>query len=113
MLRAKISANFARKIQVFKVLSKEPALSPVVSTQLVKNLDQVRDLRNRFAHYPITFDSCPPPSDQKLTAALVCRDKEIVLDDSFFKETDQLFASVRTDLDKVLTTLNTPPPAAP
>lgn len=96
------SANFARKIQIFKALSNQPVLSSLVPPDLSRHLDQVRDLRNRFAHYPITFDPAPGESKEKLIAVLVCRDKEITLDDAFLKECHELFASVQGDLQKVL-----------
>jgi hypothetical protein len=97
------SANFARKIQVFKDLSKQPSLSSLVPPDLLKNFEQIKDLRNRFAHYPIFFDPSDGESTGRLVAKLVCRDKEITLDDAFFKKCGELFSPVEGDLQKILT----------
>jgi hypothetical protein len=96
------SANFARKIQIFKALSKQPALSSVVTSNLLKNLDNVRDLRNRFAHYPVVFDVVKKGENQAFTANLVCRDKEITLDGTFLKLFQDLYKSVYDELRKVV-----------
>jgi hypothetical protein len=96
------SANFARKIQTFKRVSRQPVLSSLISPDLLKNLNEVRDIRNRFAHHPIVFDRAPEGSTEQLIGKLVCRDKEITLDAAFFKETENLFWSVKGELQKVL-----------
>jgi hypothetical protein len=96
------ASNFARKLEVFKVLSRDASLASLVSTSLLENLNRVKDLRNRFAHYPITFDPTTELPYRKLIPRLVCRDKEVTLDDPSLREFQELFASVRSDLDGVI-----------
>jgi len=96
------SASFARKIQVFKALSQQPILSNLVRPDLLRNLERLRDIRNRFAHYPITFAPSSGQNKEKLVAILVCRDKEITLDEVFFKDNEKLFTSVQGELERVL-----------
>ena len=96
------SSNLARKIRVFKDLSKHPDLSTLVPPDLLKNLEKMKDLRNRFAHYPVSFDPHSGESKERLIARLVCRDKEITLDEPFLKECGELFVSIDQDLQKVL-----------
>ncbi len=104
------SANFARKIQVFKMITQEPVLAHLVSPELHKNLNNLKDLRNRFAHYPIAFDPSVGSGSEKLTGKLVCRDKEIPLDEAFFRETEELFTSVKGELQRLLSVFGVPTP---
>jgi hypothetical protein len=107
------AANFARKIEVFKVLSRDASLASLVSTNILENLKRVKDLRNRFAHYPITFDPTTELPYGRLIPRLVCRDKEVTLDDPSLREFQELFASVRSDLNEVIKVFVVMGPSAP
>lgn len=62
----------------------------------------VRDLRNRFAHYPVTFEPTGSVLNEELKAKLVCRDKTLILDQSFLDATSALFRVVTKDLEEML-----------
>jgi hypothetical protein len=96
------AANFARKIQIFKTLWRDSSLAQQVPVDLLKELERVKDLRNRFAHYPITFDPTTELPYGRLIPRLVCRDKEITLDDPSLREFQELFAFVRSSLNEIL-----------
>ena len=51
-----------------------PQLREICPELLVDELNQVRILRNRFAHDPIRFEFTPPPHTQ-IRAILVSRDR--------------------------------------
>jgi len=67
----------------------------------VDKLDKVRKVRNRFAHYPVTFEPVGDPPSQKLYTFLACRDKKLKLDKNFFDECNQLFSSLGAEIEKV------------
>ncbi len=96
------AASFTRKIQTFKKISQQPVLLSLVSAELLRNLNEIRDIRNRFAHHPIVFDQAAEGSNEQLIGKLVGRDKEITLDGAFFKKTEDLFWSVKGELQKIL-----------
>ena len=102
------SANFARKLQVFKTICQQPPLCSLVSSDLHKNLIRLKDLRNLFAHYPIVFDPSDGQGSDKLTAKLVSRDKDITLDEEFFSNAEKLFGSVKGELQKILSVFGVP-----
>jgi hypothetical protein len=84
--------RFARKIRIFKKsVSQLPNLAKITPDQLLNRLNRSSDLRNRFAHYPITFTIIGQFPNQTLLANLVCSDKEITLDKVFLTETQALF----------------------
>jgi hypothetical protein len=66
-------ASFSRKIETLRKMRRLlPELCPLVPEGLVANLDGVRDYRNRFAHYPVTFEPAAPGADT-LTAKTCMR----------------------------------------
>jgi len=77
-------------------------LQALIPPDLLKNLDEVRDLRNRFAHYPLTFEPRGSVPNQELHAQLVCRDKTLVLDQAFSDATSALFHLVTKELEEML-----------
>lgn len=95
--------SFAFKIDLFqKLASNIPALSTIVPENLANKLDKVRSIRNRFAHYPITFEPDSESQNPTLTTKLVCRDKTITLDQEFFDHYGKIFAEVMRGLEETL-----------
>ncbi len=93
---------FRRKIELLSDLSSGTRpLEKLVSDNLVSMLHKIRDIRNRFAHYPVTFTPLGDPPNQELQATLVCRDKELVLDDKFFGEYNPLFSSALAEMEEL------------
>lgn len=100
------SASLARKIRLLGKLSSQiPVVQKLAPLDLVTRLDGVRDMRNRFAHYPISFVPSGAVPNQDLAAHLDCRDKSLVLDQTFFAESSALFSSVGKDLNELFTNL--------
>lgn len=99
------SANFARKISVFKKIAVGYLKSPVVTSDLFTKLEQIKDIRNRFAHYPVTFEPPIQNFSGELIAKLICRDKEVLLDDSFFRAVDDVVQSVVRTLEEIIASL--------
>lgn len=103
-------SNFASKIHLLKSLrTKSARLDGLVDAGLIRRLDDLRDLRNRFAHYPVSFFPEQADGGQVLVARLVCRDKDLCLDNLFFDKFDSDLHSVEEDIQKVLTGLREEP----
>lgn len=94
---------FSRKINLLKDLSlRNQAMQELMPKKLVNKLDKVRDIRNRFAHYPVTFTPVGNPPNQELSVSLVCTDKELILNNKFFDKYNELFSSVRLEMEEML-----------
>lgn len=94
--------SFSRKIDILSsLLSEIRALQDLVPGELVSKLNKIRDVRNRFAHYPVTFTPIGDPPNQELRASLVGRDKELILDDKFFEEYNPLFSSTLKEMEEL------------
>ncbi len=90
---------FGRKITILKNLSDElPILSGVVSKDLMERLRKIMDIRNVFAHYPVTFVQ----QGEELHALLIRGETPITLNQSFFEKYKKLFSSVSSELDTIL-----------
>jgi hypothetical protein len=65
-----------------------------IDLNFLKKIDKVRDIRNRFAHYPIVFEPSIKDNVRNIIPKLCCRDKTIVLDkttlDSYWKVTKEV-----------------------
>ena len=95
--------SFRRKIDLLRDLSSRiPALQRLMPKDIVYKLDKIRDVRNRFAHYPVTFTPVGDPPIQELCASLVCGDKELTLDKNFFDEYNPLFSSILAEMEEML-----------
>jgi hypothetical protein len=98
--------SFAFKIDLFNRLSvKIPAVHTCAPKGIGKQLDAVRKIRNRFAHYPITFKPVGNPPNQTFAPLLVCGDRMIELDTAFFVKYQKLFGSVIIGLQEILKAL--------
>lgn len=101
---------FSRKIELLKSLaSRIPILQELVPQGLVDKLHKIRDIRNRFAHYPVTFTPIGDMTAQQLRVSLVCRDKELELNEGFFDEYNPLFSTVLSQLEEVFKRLKENP----
>lgn len=99
-------SNFASKIQLLKSLRTRLArLEEITNEDLISRLDSLRDVRNRFAHYPISFFPAQGESRQTFVAKLVCRDKDITLDQIFLQTVENNLRSVAEELQKAVTAL--------
>jgi len=98
--------NFASKIQLLKSLrTRSVRVGGLIDSDLIRGLDQLRDFRNRFAHYPISFFPEGGENGQVLVPKLVCRDKDLTLDKAFFEKVDGEFRYVQEGLQEALTAL--------
>lgn len=94
---------FVRKIELFNgLVSRIRVLQELVPQGLVDKLHKIRDIRNRFAHYPVTFTPIGDMPTQQLRVSLVCRDKELELNDRFFDEYNPLFSTALSQLEEVV-----------
>jgi hypothetical protein len=94
---------FRFKIDLLKRLTSRIAvLESVVPKGLASRLEKIKDIRNRFAHYPVSFRPVGRPPSQDLSAELVCKDKTVQLDEAFFKKHSALRATVMSELEEVL-----------
>jgi len=99
--------SFAFKINLFEQLSTRiSAVRSLTPEGLVKRLDSVRRIRNRFAHYPVAFKPEGQDPNRKLRAVLVCRDAEINLDSVFFEQNQALFGAVLANLTELVAALS-------
>lgn len=92
--------SFNRKIDILRnLLAEMRTLQDLVSSEIISKLNKIRDVRNRFAHYPVTFTPVGDPPNQELRASLVCTDKELILDDKFFEGYNPLFSSTFKEME--------------
>jgi len=92
--------SFNRKIDILRnLLAEMRTLQDLVSSEIISKLNKIRDVRNRFAHYPVTFTPVGDSPNQELRASLVCTDKELILDDKFFEGYNPLFSSTFKEME--------------
>ena len=97
------SLSFKFKIDLLRRLAgRVRVLQALIPPDLLNHLDEVREVRNRFAHYPVIFERRGSVPNQDLLAKLVCRDKTLILDQAFSNATSELFRSVTIELEEVL-----------
>jgi hypothetical protein len=98
--------NFGRKIDVLRKLRDHvPRLQGVLSQDLFPQLTTVRDVRNDFAHYPVTFVPVGEAPNQSLSPILVSRRGRFLLDEAFLREHEQTFSVVLTGLERAFGSL--------
>lgn len=91
--------RFARKVKVLRRLTSEyPSIGKLVPEALLGRLREVIDARNRFAHYPITFVPKGSPPKQTLEPVLVCKDKEIDVDEEYLNNLSSLLSITSAEL---------------
>ena len=85
-------ASFRNKIEVIRKLqARVQSLQSLLPTDIVDKLTTVRELRNDFAHYPVTFEPVGEPPNQTLRALLVSRRGTFVLEDNFLQKQEATF----------------------
>ena len=100
------ATSFRGKIDVLqKLWSQVPRLQAVLSKKIVTRLTAVREVRNDFAHYPVTFEPTGEPPNQTLLPVLVSRRGRFVLDEAFLHEQGENFDSVFRGLEGALKAL--------
>jgi hypothetical protein len=100
------NVSFALKIDLLKkAIPCVPVLEEVLVRGLVNKLDEVRKIRNRFAHYPIAFTPVGDVQKSDLAASLECKDKSIPLDQDFFDKHSLLFGGALNGVEETLKTL--------
>jgi hypothetical protein len=84
--------SFGYKIELLGNLADEiPALGSVVPKSLIKTLNNLRRIRNNFAHYPVTFIPNGSTSDQNLDIVLATHKAEYKIDNEYVARTDAIF----------------------
>lgn len=99
--------QFNSKIHLFeKLCLHHHLLKHFQSKELIKNLDDIRKVRNRFSHNTITFIPKGNTPNQNLVPILTCFDKEISLDDSYFDSLNKLYNQTMENLENLLKMIN-------
>jgi hypothetical protein len=92
--------TFRSKIDTLgKLRGRVPKLEALLPADTVARLNFVRELRNDFAHYPVTFTPVGEPPNQRLQPVLVSRRGRFTLDDAFVTEQATKLDAVFTDLE--------------
>jgi hypothetical protein len=98
--------RFYNKIRLLDSLRKRlPIIAKNTQPGLGGRLDRIREIRNRFAHYPIRFDVKGNPPQRIWFAKLVCKDKEIDLTSKYIFDTSASFTNVSSELTTLLVAL--------
>lgn len=93
-------ATFRNKIEVLRKLhSRVSRLQGLLPGDAFQRLTAVRELRNDFAHYPVTFEPVGEPPNQTLRPLLVSRRGRFVLDEVFLEEQSKIVGSIFADLE--------------
>ena len=104
-------ATFRSKIEVLRKLrARVSSLQSLLQEDIIAKLNAVREVRNDFAHYPVTFEPTGQPPQQNLVPVLISRRGRFALDDAFLKETGTLFGSVMSQLEAAVKSLLPPDP---
>lgn len=107
LLLKKGPLRFANKIRLIKDLHKARAsVRSALPEQILGLLDEVRTVRNDFAHYPVTLVPEGEEPISKLTPVLSGADADRMLDDASARQMLEKFASVVSGLDNALRVLS-------
>jgi hypothetical protein len=93
--------NFAAKIDLLRKLRPRISeLANALAEEILSTLNEVRDIRNRFAHYPITFRPAKGPTGElNLSMWLECRDRSIELTDGYLASAGQAIIATQSALE--------------
>jgi len=85
--------SFGYKIELLGNLAEQIGeVRAVVPPNLIKTLNNLRRIRNNFAHYPITFiPKKGPVGEQTLEIALATHKARYKIDQAYFERTDAMF----------------------
>jgi hypothetical protein len=94
-------SSLVAKIETLRALVKRHAAvaSALADVDFTK-LNQVREVRNNFAHFPISFEPLGEIPHQTLAAVLCTRHGEIALGDDFIEEHSRLLGEMLDVLDR-------------
>ncbi|MDP1589951.1 MAG: hypothetical protein Q8M07_19520 [Prosthecobacter sp.] len=100
------ATNFRTKIEILRKLRSNVALlEPLIPEDTIANLTAIRELRNDFAHYPVTFEPTGDAPNQTLIPLLVSRRGRFVLDNVFLEKQGKIFASTHSTLEDTVRVL--------
>ena len=84
--------SFGYKIELLGNLAEQIGeVKAVVPPRLIKTLNNLRRIRNNFAHYPVTFVPKGPVGEQTFEIVLATHKAECKLDQAYFESTDAMF----------------------
>ena len=97
------SLRLQSKIELLrKMRARVDGLERVVSPELIKSLDEIRIIRNRFAHYPISFKQVPLLSGAiDISATLECKDASVEITETYLRRFDELIEAAHQGLQEV------------
>lgn len=84
--------SFGYKIELLGNLAEQIGeVKAVVPRSLIKTLNNLRRIRNNFAHYPVTFIPKGPGGEQTLEIVLATHKAQYKLNQAYFESTDAMF----------------------
>lgn len=84
--------SFGYKIELLGNLAEQiGAVKAVVPPRLIKTLNNLRRIRNNFAHYPVTFVPKGPGGEQTLEIVLATHKAQYKIDQAYLDSTDAMF----------------------
>jgi hypothetical protein len=99
--------RFAQKVRVLWALrAKIPALASVLSDDAIAKIEKVRNLRNDFAHYPVSLVPEGEEPIRKLKPVLCGAEADTTLDEAGIAAIYSLLRGLTDELNESLRTLN-------
>jgi len=98
--------SFNSKILLFRKLKEHYLLKDENLTNLLSNLEKIKDTRNRFAHNTLAFVVEGESPEQKLTPKLTCYDKDIILNNDYFDELNGVYKFTRESIENLVKKLS-------
>jgi hypothetical protein len=84
--------SFGYKIELLGNLAEQiGVVKTVVPASLIKTLNNLRRIRNNFAHYPVTFIPKGPYGEQSLEIVLATHKAQYRIDQAYLDNTDAMF----------------------
>jgi hypothetical protein len=84
--------SFGYKIELLGNLAEQIGeLRAVVPPSLIKTLNNLRRIRNNFAHYPVEFIPKGPVGEQTLEIVLTTHKAQYKIDQAYIESTDAMF----------------------
>lgn len=104
------SITFANKIKILKQLIKEmTSINEEERKRILALLKKVREIRNLFAHIPISFEPSQPPEPSKVTPYIIEKDKRTYLNDQYFVTLNQTFRECLIRVENITRRINKQP----